>query len=176
MQNEKKVKKRGQPSIRAKLLNMLARREYSRVEIEQKARAWLKRQNSLQADGLLDEVDMCEQIHQLSAVLDEFERRGWLSDERFVESLMNQKAHRFGARRIEQELQAKGIAEHLSQEALEKLAESEFERARDVWDRKFKQLPRDSKEYQKQMRFMVYRGFSVGIVQKILNRKNNDVD
>ncbi|MGH8631120.1 MAG: recombination regulator RecX, partial [Burkholderiales bacterium] len=48
-------------------MRLLARREHSRAELEAKLRPH------------------CEDPHTLGALLDELERRGWLSEARFVE-------------------------------------------------------------------------------------------
>ncbi|MEQ1629234.1 MAG: RecX family transcriptional regulator, partial [Gallionella sp.] len=48
------------------------------------------------------------------------------------------------------------------------LKDSELEAARDVWRRKFGQLPQDAKEKAKQMRFMHSRGFGFDVIFKVL--------
>lgn len=172
MRKEKSEKQ----SIKTKLLDLLSRREYSRAELEQKIKTWLKRQQYLQpmendSEGGDFEFEQSIQ-NELQEELDKFEAKGWLSDERYVESFINQKASRLGGARLRQELKTKGIHEDLVSVTLEQLENSEFERAHDVWERKFKVLPIDAKSYHKQMRFLIYRGFAVDIIKKILNEAN----
>ena len=62
------------PSLKARALRLLSRREYSRHELAQK----LQRLGS-QTDNN-PPVDFEEQI---TAILDDFEAKGWLSDERY---------------------------------------------------------------------------------------------
>lgn len=176
----KEDKQTGGLSLKAKLLSMLAKREYSRAEIEQKIWAWLKRQKYLEA--LKNETEyFAEELEpdvmaELGGILDEFEKRGWLSDERYIESLLNQKSHRLGVNRLKQELKTKGVTEDLMQEALENLSATEFSRGYEVWERKFKVLPTDAKSYQKQMRFLLYRGFSTEVAKKILSKTEMNHD
>lgn len=179
-----------EPSTKAKILSYLATREYTRVELEAKVMKWLrqkaqqkiKQKEQWRADwdarpGNTDDsedLDGChvwdeqQALEEVRSVLDEFEQKGWVSDERFVESLLNQKGQRFGNQRLKQELNQKGVNEALVQDALEEMKGTEFERACEVWARKFKVLPVDAKEYGKQMRFLVYRGFAAEIARKVL--------
>lgn len=53
------------------------------------------------------------------------------------------------------------------------LKETEFERAYDIWERKFGQAPTDQKAYAKQYRFMANRGFGSGVLRRILERFND---
>jgi regulatory protein len=124
-------------------MRYLARREYSRVELRTK---------------LLPHVQEGDDIE---AVLDDLAKRGWLSDERAAEQMVNQRRSRFGARRIAHELRRKGIAENLIDAALPQLMESELDAVRDVWQKKFGVLPRDAKEKARQVRFLQSRGFSM---------------
>jgi regulatory protein len=131
-------------------MRYLARREHSRAELRAK---------------LLPHVQEGE---DLDAVLDELEKRGWLSDERAATQLVHAKRSRFGMQRITHELRQKGIAEELISAALPELKESELEAARSVWQRKFGTLPQDAKEKARQMRFMQSRGFALDVVFKVL--------
>ena len=151
-------------SIRTKMLSMLAKREYSRIEMEQKISVWLNKRKTQIAEKSIDNED----VDVLPKILDEFEAKGWISDERYAESLLNQKAHRLGVGRLKHELKVKGVCASLMQNALAELAQTELSRAYQIWQRKFMELPNSPAAYQKQMRFLVYRGFSVDTVKKIL--------
>lgn len=131
-------------------MRYLARREHSRAELHEK---------------LLPHVQEGE---DLDGVLDELEKRGWLSDARAATQLVHAKRSRFGTQRITHELRQKGIAEELISAALPALKESELEAAREVWQRKFGTLPQDAKEKAKQMRFLQSRGFALNVVFKVL--------
>ena len=144
----KRVKK--SPELRARALQALARREYSRAELRAR----------LLGDG--------DKTLELDALLDDFTARGWLSDERAAAQLLRAKAARFGAPRIAHELRLKGINEELIGEALGELTLSEAERAARVWQKKYGKLPLDARDKARQMRFMHSRGFSLEVVLQVM--------
>ncbi len=131
-------------------MHYLARREHSRAELHSK---------------LLPHV---QEGDDLNAVLDELEKRDWLSDARAATQLVHAKRSRYGTQRITHELRQKGIAENLIDQALPQLKETELETAREVWQRKFGVVAQDAKEKAKQMRFLQSRGFSMEVIFKVL--------
>lgn len=133
---------------------MLARREHSRAELQAK---------------LLPHAEDGEDV---DAVLDDLERRNWLSDARAVEQMVNVRRARFGAQRIAHELRQKGIAESLISGAIPELKETELEAAREVWRKKFGVLPQDQKEKARQARFLQSRGFALDIILKVLRHED----
>ncbi len=110
----------------------------------------------------------CAGGEDLDAVLDELEKRGWLSDARAATQLAHAKRSRFGTQRITHELRQKGIAEELISAALPGLKETELEAAREVWKKKFGAAPQDEKEKAKQVRFLQSRGFSLDAIFNVL--------
>ena len=137
-------------SLRVRAMRYLARREHSRAELHNK---------------LLPHVQEGE---DLNAVLDELEKRNWLSDARATTQWVHAKRSRFGTQRIAHELRQKGIAENLIADALPQLKETELDAAREVWQRKFGVVPQDAKEKAKQIRFLQSRGFSIEVILKVL--------
>jgi len=102
----------------------------------------------------------------VEAALDWLEARHHLSDERFVESRVHARAARHGNLRIRQELARHGVS--LSDEAAQALKDSEINRARDVWRRKFGEPPADAAERARQMRFLTGRGFSPEVIRRVV--------
>tara|TARA_R110002073_G_scaffold71269_4_gene175173 strand:+ start:1614 stop:2072 length:459 start_codon:yes stop_codon:yes gene_type:complete len=143
---------RHQPTLEARALSYLARREHSRHELERKL---VTHANPPTSEALSD-------------VLDKLEKRGFLSAERVVEQVIRMRRHKFGSQRIVQELKEKGIETHLITNALPELIETELETARAVWGKKFGVLPANIKERGKQMRFLSSRGFSSEIIRQVL--------
>ena len=137
-------------SLRVRALKALARREHSRQELQAK---------------LLPHADDAEDVGRL---LDDFEKRGWLSEARFVEQLSTVRRRKFGAVRILDELRAKGVSESALETARASLKDSEIEAARAVWKKKFGSLPASLEERAKQSRFLASRGFSAEVVHKVL--------
>jgi regulatory protein len=139
------------PTLKGRALRLLSTREHSRAELERKL--------SVHA----------ESPEQLAQVLDELQAKGFISEQRVIESVLHRRASRLGASRIRQELQAKGLDPQAIQEAVASLRVDEAERAQAVWRRKFGQLPADPSEAARQMRFLATRGFSTEIIRRVVS-------
>jgi regulatory protein len=160
----RQLRKKPEVSLRARALQYLARREYSRAELRGK---------------LLPHVQTDENFEQaspvnLDALLDDLAARGWLSDERAATQLVHAKRSRFGTQRITHELRRKGIAEELISAALPELKDGELAAAREVWKKKFGTAPQDEREKAKQVRFLQSRGFSLEVVFKVLQKSASE--
>jgi regulatory protein len=94
------------------------------------------------------------------------ETHGHLSQARFVESRVNARQTRFGNLRIRQELRHHGVA--LDADAQQALQRSEFDRAREVWRKKYGSLAEDAAARVRQMRFLAGRGFSIDVVRRVV--------
>ena len=137
-------------SLRNRALGLLARREHSRTELQRKLAAH------------------AEDPQELVDLLDDLSRRGWLSDVRFAEALVQSKQAKFGTTRLAYELRERGVADSVIREQLADLKDSELERARQVWQSKFGVIPTDTKARAKQMRFLQSRGFSLDVISKVV--------
>jgi regulatory protein len=104
----------------------------------------------------------------LQSILDELQAKGFINEERVIESVVHRRASKLGAARIRQELQAKGLPPEAMAQALAQLKSTELERAREVWQRKFGQAATDPKEHARQTRFLMSRGFAAEVVRKIV--------
>ncbi|MBI5436373.1 MAG: recombination regulator RecX [Nitrosomonadales bacterium] len=159
------MRKKPEPSLRARALQYLARREYSRAELRGKLLP------HVQADEDFEQVSPVN----LDALLDDLTARGWLSDARAATQLVHAKRSRFGTQRITHELRQRGIAEELISAALPALKESELEAVREVWQKKFGTLPQDAREKARQMRFLQSRGFGFDVIFQVL-RSESDIE
>jgi len=139
-----------QPTLKGRALRLLSQREHSRRELERK----------LQPHE--------EEPGTLAQALDELQARGFISEERVAESVLNRRASRLGATRIRQELQDKGLDGELIAQALSGLENSELTRARAVWQRKFETLPQTPQDRARQTRFLLARGFTGEVVRRVL--------
>lgn len=116
---------------------------------------------------------IAESPDQLNEVLDTLEREGLLSDERYAESVARVRGARFGATRVRHELEQKGVAASLIQATTESLRETEADRLRQVWTKKFGVPPADLAEVAKQTRFLMQRGFSSDLIRRLLRDLRN---
>jgi len=144
------VKGKAELSLRGRALQALARREFSRAELHAK---------------LLPHIAETDDV---AALLDDLERRGWLSDARALEQIVRIRSSRFGTQRIAHELRQKGISDELISAAIPQMKESELDAARTVWQRKFATPPQDQKEKARQVRFLESRGFSMDVIFKVM--------
>ncbi|HSI46170.1 MAG TPA: recombination regulator RecX [Methylophilus sp.] len=143
-------------SLRQRALEYLSKREYSFAELGKKLKAYA------------NEAD------DIPALLADFKQRGWLSDARYTEQMVHARQAKFGSARVAQELREKGIDDSLIAEAIEQLQGNEFERASEVWRKKFKASPTTREDWAKQARFLQSRGFTFDVIKKILNRHAED--
>ncbi len=145
-------------SLRQRALNYLSRREHSRRELQHKLAAFAEEDH--------DSTD------ETSALLDDFQKRGWLSDERFAEQVAHARKSRYGSMKIAHELREKGVDEGLVANAVDAL--DDFQNAKNVWQKKFghlskNQLPNTREAWAKQARFLQSRGFGFDVIKRVLN-------
>ena len=149
-------------SLKLRALQWLAQREHSPQELRARLLHAALARAASEADGR-DDTAAAAEVDELIAWLD---ANGHLSRQRFVESRIHARQARYGNRRIEHELRQHGVVpDAATQQALR---ESEFERAREVWRRKFGAAAADAAGRVRQMRFLVNRGFSPETVRQIV--------
>jgi regulatory protein len=131
---------------------LLATREHSRLELRQKL---VQRQTD---PALLEQV------------LDQLQRAGLQSDQRYTETFIESRiAKGQGPIRIGQELKERGIGAELIDRCLEIHGESWRPLLLRVHSAKFGQEPaRDNKALAKQARFLAYRGFTDEMIRQFL--------
>lgn len=139
-----------QPSLKGRALRLLSTREHSRAELERKLAAFE------------------DEPGQLAKVLDELQAKAFINDQRVLESVVHRRASKLGTSRIRQELQSKGLAPEAVQEALVQLRETELDRAREVWRKKFGTAPADASQRAKHMRFLASRGFGGDAIRRVV--------
>jgi regulatory protein len=146
-------------SLKARALRCLALREHSRLELTQKLLA------HEQTPG------------ELSQLLDSLEAKGYIDTQRVIDSVLHRRAARWGAARVRQELQAKGLDGDAVNEALAGLKDSEQARAQALWESRFGSVALDLAARAKQTRFLLTRGFSAEVVRRVVNpRRGADSD
>lgn len=138
------------PTLKARAIGYLSRREHSRYELSRKL------------------APFAEAPQEIESLLNQLERENWLSNERFAQSLLNRRASRQGASRILNELRQHGVDDAAIASMGQQLQDTELERARAVWEKKFGQLPVNAKDYARQYRFLASRGFAAECLRRIL--------
>ena len=177
--------KKQSPSLKARALRLLSQREHSRTELEKKLSDYLRLQakadrarNAQDQDQEQSQADTpaLSPDTQIAAVLDDFEKRGWLSDARFAEALVRRRSERYGVRKIKDELQRAGVTSDASAALLDGLKHTEFERAKELFERKFDGIAEDQKMRARQYRFLVSKGFNPEIVAKVIGGRQKGAE
>ena len=170
--SKSKERTKQSPSLKARALRLLSLREYSRkglaAKLAESEARWVK------LGG--EQVDQSSEstLEQITAMLDDFEARGWLSDERFAEALVRRRSERYGTRKIADELQRAGVDGAQSAALLQSLRETEYQRAFELWTRKYGVAAQDQKERARQYRFLASKGFSSEVVAKVIGGHKPD--
>jgi len=141
--------------LRERALRLLARREHSRFELARK----------LEQAGFAHE--------DIAPLLDEFEGKNWLSDRRFAESYMADHRAKAGSVKLAYDLRQRGVPDPIIEAVLGDNRESEFERAREVWQKKFGSPPADATEKARQLRFLQSRGFTSEVIRRVIKDGND---
>ena len=154
-----------QLSLKGRALRLLSGREHSRQELERRL------------------APLEESPGQLAKILDELQGKGFISEQRVVESVLNRRSAKQGASRIRQELQSKGLDRELVTEAVASLQSTEIARARLLWEKKFanraavaptehpdkaSERAAAASERGKQVRYLASRGFSGDTIRRVL--------
>ena len=147
-----------EPTLRARALHLLARREHARHELERKL-----------APFAGDEAEV-------SKLLDDFAARGWLSEQRVVDAVVHAQRARFGSRRIRHELLKRGVEADRVASAVESLRAGDAAALRDIWRRKFGHVPRSAAERARQIRFLQGRGFELDMIMQVIRSEGKDGD
>lgn len=128
----------------ARAIDILSRREHTNLELRQK----------LLNKGFPSEV--------IERVLVQLCNDNLLNEERFIESFLHSRMSKgYGPLRIQQELRQRGIIKEMIQEVLDIEDDKWYESAIQVRQKRFGTLlPQTQQEWQKQSRFLLYRGFT----------------
>lgn len=143
-------------AVRRVAMDLLARREHGRVELERK----------LRQRGAPPEL--------ISSALDRLTEDGLLSEARYLESFISYRARSgYGPARIREDLAQRGLLRADIDQALRECGFDWSTLLRDVWERKFSgELPIDQKERARQTRFLLYRGYPMDLVGRLLSGRD----
>ncbi|OQS38330.1 recombination regulator RecX [Chromobacterium haemolyticum] len=141
-------------SLRARAVDLLSRREYTRRELERRL------------------APFAESPEQLTALLDELAEHSWQSDQRFAQQFADSKGQRYGSRRLQQEMRQRGVDAELIRDTLQ--GRDDLAAAQAQWRKKFGQLPATPQERARQIRFLAGRGFPMSVIGKVLSGAADD--
>ena len=172
------AEQKSEVNLLAKADAILSRRECSEKELRQRLQRYT------------------DDMGAINAVVSRLQRENWQSDERFVESFVQSREQRWGNQKIFHALSRHDLDSEQLSELKEELKDSEYQRAREVWIRRFgdkygvslydtetsgddeflseteqQSFEEQAKEKAKQLRFLASRGFSADVVYKVVNSR-----
>lgn len=142
-----------EPSLRARAMRFLARREHSRAELRRKLEP------------------SASEGENIEFLLDDLAQRGWLSDARFAEQSIRSQARRYGPLKVAHALRAKGVEDEAIAAAFRVAGEAGLSNLEVIWKSRFKALPADERERGRQVRFLQARGFPLEEVLRFLRQR-----
>ena len=166
-------------ALKSRALRWLAQRDHGRAELERKlvtharALARLAEQAAAASGTEPDEpgfgsVEEPELRRRVELVLEQLAAAGLLNEARMAEAMLNARAPRFGERRLRQTMQQRGLEPALVDASLASVRDTELERARALWLRRFDGPGATPAERVRQMRFLVGRGFSSEVIRRVI--------
>lgn len=145
------------PKIRSLAFNLLALREHSKLELQQK----LCKRGFAEAS--------------VAAVIQDLAEKGLQSDDRFIEGYVNMRKQRgFGPRRIQMELVERGINKEQGEDFLKSNDAVWLELAQETRVKKFgEKIPHDFRTCLPQMRYLYYKGFTSDQIKEVFGHEKD---
>ena len=144
-------------AVRRAAMDLLARREHGRMELSRK----------LRSRGAPPDL--------IEPALEKLADEGLLSEARYLESFVRMRANAgYGPLRIREELTQRGLPREEIEQALRDSGFDWNEQLREVWLRKFGELPGDQRERARPGRFLSYRGYPLDSIGRLLRGASLD--
>ena len=140
------------PSLKARAMRLLARREHSREELRRKLAA------------------RAQEGDDIEAVLDDLQKRGWLSDARYAEQSIRARSRRFGPVKLAHALRAQGVDEATIEAGFRAAGVDGTASIDKVWASRFRAPPANERDKARQVRFLQGRGFALDDIFKFLKQ------
>ncbi len=162
MSSDETDKKDAAKKLRNKALRLLTTREHSREELLRKlAQAKVRRTREAANTPKPDKDDVASLVDDLAA-------QGWQSDDRYAEAIVRRLTGQASRRFVAEKLAQAGIKKDVAATALEALEQDDVAVAQALWARRFGDTPKDDKDRQRQIRYLLSRGFHLGDAFKLV--------
>lgn len=146
----------GESDLTAVAYRWLARRDRSRAEM----RGYLER--------------YCSDADAVERLLDDLSARGWLSEDRLADQVIRSRRARGSAQRIRQEMSRRGISADVITQSTVGLDDGDLATAVRLLRKRFRLPAADQAERERQLRFLLNRGFSRAIALKAVRASAED--
>jgi len=110
----------------------------------------------------------CDDDQVVARLLDDLQSRGLLSESRLADQVIRSRRARASAGRIRQEMGRRGISDDVIAQSTAGLDDGDLNSALDLWRKRFRAPPADRSQRERQLRFLLNRGFSLAIALKVL--------
>ena len=147
-----------EPSLKARAMRLLARREHSRSELAHKLAI-----HAAESDDV-------------AALLDELSAKGWLSDMRFAEQSIRARSRRFGPLKLAHYLRSKGVDDEVIGAGTRAAGSDGIAAIATIWRGRFNAAPANDREKARQVRFLQGRGFPLDAVLRFLKQEAENPD
>ena len=147
--------------IYKKAYSLLSKRDYSVAVMRKKLFDFANTHSS---------DDFCETI--IEGIIEDLKGKNWLSDERVVSTYLNSKGNLYGEKRIWFELKKIGIDHQVIEKILQTFDFCDHEKAEILLGKKFKGQATSIKEKVRRRDYLMRRGFSCSISNRIALRDN----
>ena len=164
MSNDDADKQDAAKKMRNKALRLLTTREHSREELLRKLAVAKVRRTREEAKAPKPDKD------DIASLVDDLTAQGWQSDDRYAEAIVRRLTGQASRRFIGEKLAQAGIKKDVATTALEAIDLDDAEVAQALWTRRFGDTPKDDKDRQRQIRYLLSRGFHLGDAFKLVPR------
>lgn len=113
---------------------------------------------------------------EITKILNSLVSQKFLDDERFITNFIEYKSRKYGSAAIKYRLNQKVNNPELVNQIYQQQQIDELSNAREVWRKKFGNLPQDNAQRAQQIRFLQNRGFSFSIIKQIINSLATDYE
>jgi len=138
------------------------------AELEKIAYRLLARRDRSRSEMQSALASHCAEATVVERVLERLQARGWLSEARMAEHFVGTRRARMSTSRMRQEMARRGLDAGVIAQSTTGLDEADLGVATTLWRKRFRSLPQDRKEREKQLRFLLQRGFSQAVALKVL--------
>jgi regulatory protein len=140
----------------------------SDAELSDRACRYLARRDRSRAEMQRYLERYCDDDQVVSRLLDDLQQRGLLSESRLADQVIRSRRARASAGRIRQEMARRGISDDVIAQSTEGLDGGDLNSALALWRKRFRTPPADRSQRERQLRFLLNRGFSLAIALKVL--------
>ena len=118
----------------------------------------------------------CDDVEIVSRLLDDLQQSGLLSEARLADQVIRSRRARASAGRIRQEMARRGLGDDVIAQSTADLDAGDLNSALALWRKRFCSPPADRLQRERQLRFLLYRGFSLATALKVLRIAGADDD